>query len=498
MLGQTYFNMRYPPEPGTWGSGTRSVEWGDSSYFTNRWSASNSTGFTQYEFCEVDSTGNSIQVTDTLIDTTNYTVYGRMLKLNNGFFAEAASLQEYSSQEQFYGVSIFNKNGIRVSHSMDTNRYSYISIRSLVELPNKNLILVGDLREDSSSLNNQKLALIKTDSVGHQIWKKTYKMSSKAWNGHSISLCDDGGFIISGAEVDYNINPKFTRPLVMKLDSNGTREWSYVYGSITYSNMPAHGIIQTHDGGYVFVGAIGLPHWGGIVGGGTSPWAVGLDSKGFIAWADTLYPEEAVGLVNQNNFTDIELLNDGSMIVTGQRDVYDSTNTSQDKWRMHGILTKYSISGNRLWLREYRHPEVPDQSNSDHLLYDIDPTLDGGFVAVGYLIPSIDNTQDTWMIKVDSFGCLVKGCEVTSVPKIESSIAQLKIYPNPASEEIYFDITPNFRQSSGYELRLYDMVGKLVLTQTLHPYENTISVSHLKAGIYNYRLNETRGQVVIQ
>ncbi|MGB0806942.1 MAG: T9SS type A sorting domain-containing protein, partial [Salibacteraceae bacterium] len=128
---------------------------------------------------------------------------------------------------------------------------------------------------------------------------------------------------------------------------------------------------------------------------------------------------------------------------------------------------------------------------------DVDPTPDGGFVAIGWLNPSNDNTQDTWMIKVDSFGCLVKGCEVTSVPQIESSVAQVNIYPNPASDIIHFDITPNGNQQS-YELALYDMLGRLVLTQTLHPHDNTISVGQLKPGVYNYRLRETWGSFVVE
>ncbi|MFT4755111.1 MAG: hypothetical protein ACI85Q_002677 [Salibacteraceae bacterium] len=79
-------------------------------------------------------------------------------------------------------------------------------------------------------------------------------------------------------------------------------------------------------------------------------------------------------------------------------------------------------------------------------------------------------------------------------------MVQLKIYPNPGSEIIHFDITPGLLLGNQphFELKLYDMVGRLVLTQTLHPYQNTISVGHLKSGVYNYRLNETWGSLVIE
>ena len=493
-LGQTYFNMRYPPDPGTWGGWSAGVVFENNQYYFNRSGVGNFGR--QFSLSKTDSNGMNLIVLDTVSSDTSAIIDVGVQKTKNGF-VDIFTITNVNPHSQQFGVWSYDSLGIVNSVVVDTNTYSYIFIREFIKLPNKELILVGDLREDSSSLNNQKLALIKTDSIGHQIWKKTYKMSSKAWNGHSIALCDDGGFIIGGAEVDYTSNPDFTRPLVMKVDSNGTRVWHQPYGSIQHSSLPAHGIIQTQNGEYVFVGGIGLPYWDGSGDDAFAPWIVGLNSSGGQIWSDTLNPDQATGSYT-NYLSDIELLEDGHVIVTGQHKIWNDSNSGMDKWRIHGIIAKYSTFGQQQWLRTYRHPEVPDQSNSDHLLYDIDPTPDGGFVAVGYLIPSIDNTQDTWMIKVDSFGCLTQGCEVTSVPKIESSIAQLKIYPNPATEEVHFDITPTLQKNFGYVLKLYDMVGKLVLTQTLQPYENTISVSHLKVGIYSYRLNETWGQVVIQ
>jgi hypothetical protein len=365
----------------------------------------------------------------------------------------------------------------------------------MVRGPGGNFYLVGDIRVGSSDPNDQKLLLIKTDSIGHQLWKKTYNMSSYAWRGESISLCDDGGFIIGGAEINYTGSTNFTRPLVIKVDSNGTRVWHRMFGSSIHTNMPAYGVTQTPNG-YAFVGAVGLPHWGGISDGGYSPWIVGLDSMGSMIWADTNTPEQAASTWS-NQYSDIELLDDGSMVITGQRNIWDSNNTGTAKFRNHGIMAKYGMNGEQKWIRQYRHPEVPDEWSSNHLLFDVDSTPDGGFVAAGWLSPSNDNTQDTWMIKVDSFGCLVQGCEVTSVPKIESSIASLKIYPNPANEIIHFDIFPSLQLGSGYFLELYDMLGRLVLTQTLQPHENTIDVSQLKSGVYNYRLNETWGSFVV-
>jgi hypothetical protein len=40
-------------------------------------------------------------------------------------------------------------------------------------------------------------------------------------------------------------------------------------------------------------------------------------------------------------------------------------------------------------------------------------------------------------------------------------------------------------------------LGKRVLTQKLVPYENTVNISGLKTGVYNYRIGEVWGQIII-
>jgi hypothetical protein len=195
-------------------------------------------------------------------------------------------------------------------------------------------------------------------------------------------------------------------------------------------------------------------------------------------------------------------LNDGSLITCGQRNVWNPNIVEPAKFRLHGILSKYSKDGAHIWERRYRHPEAVDLWNTKHFLYDVEPTADGGFAAAGFLTPSTDTTQDTWVIKVDSFGCMEPGCEVISVPEIEMAIAALKIYPNPSNGILNIKITPSSQRSEtpdGYEFELYDMLGKRVYQSILYRDVNTISVSQLPPGVYTYHLGTSvRGMVVLE
>ena len=263
--------------------------------------------------------------------------------------------------------------------------------------------------------------------------------------------------------------------------------------------MPIYDVTPTQDGGYAFVGAVGKEQY--IYSAEFLPWIVKVNNFGDTLWSRTMYgggPD-----LYYSNYQSIVELVDGSLVVCGQKRIPNpDTINFIGKNRTMGVITKYSSQGDLIWTRNYQHPENKLSLSSEHLLTSIVATPDGGFAAAGWLYPYPPDTgtQDTWVIKVDSFGCLTPGCELSSVPKIESSIAQLNIYPNPANDIVHFDITPNLQlgNQQSFELKLYDMVGRLVLTQTLYPYENSISVGHLKSGVYNYRLGETWGSLVVE
>jgi hypothetical protein len=72
----------------------------------------------------------------------------------------------------------------------------------------------------------------------------------------------------------------------------------------------------------------------------------------------------------------------------------------------------------------------------------------------------------------------------TLVPVIPER--EIKVYPNPASEYVLFDL-PDISESATVEL--YDIQGKMVLEQRLS-HNKQISVSNLGEGMYLYRLND--------
>lgn len=502
LWGQTYFNMRYPPDSGTWGSGTNSVVAIGSTYYTSRLMNHSIIGTLCHRFSQSDSFGNMILNTDSTTYLDKHIITKSLKKSSGGFMYQISSIADIGTGKYYWGLMKYGLNGHLIFHHLDTHQYQFVTMNEIQELPDKNFIAVGTIQKSGTHPKDEEVFLVKMDSLGNELWQKSLWLGGNGHNGECIALCDDGGFVVGGAENDYTVGPtRFIKPIVIKLDSLGNLEWRKEYGSYDYSNSAAYSIVQTQDGGYAFVGAVGQEKNGTVNPiYSTIPWVVKLDSLGKVLWKHENENKQLTPYPNDNHFRDILELDDQQIVTCGQQRVIYYKDGVIDSYGMRGVISKYSQDGQQKWFRVYRHPEAIDYWNTLNFLYDIEATSDGGFVAAGTLSPSTDTTQDTWVIKVDSFGCMEPGCEVISVPEIEPAIAALKIYPNPSNGILNIEITPSISEHTDtYEFKLYDMLGKRVYQSVLHRDINTISVSQLPPGVYTYHLGTSvRGMVVLE
>ena len=496
---QTYFNMRYP-EVGAWGSGTRAIVYYNNQIFLNIGYNFNQAGLKSQTFTTINLQ-DGLKVSGVFIEKDSISMYsGSLINYSNGGFYDVLSIDAPNETQRFrYGVVKYTTTGDSVFLNITADSAEFLSVLDVVESPDKKIVFTGIIRKKPYNQGgSHDVVLIKTDSLGNEIWRKIYGTSSYIDRGTSLAVAPDGGYIIGGVRgVVGTFDPiDEYRPMLIKTDSLGVVEWQKVYGPIDTLNQAANGVVSTQDGGYVFVGAVGVKNSGAW--DEQFPWIVKVDSVGNILWSKT--NKEGSPIYVYSEYQDVIELADGSLVVCGThvRLNYDTVNFS-GLYSVYGVITKYSATGDSIWSRNYTHPENVQSQLSVHSLLSIVQTDDGGFAAGGWLLPNPPDTgtQDTWVIKVDSFGCLVPGCEVVSVPKIQSSIASLKVYPNPVNNNLHIHITPALNQPS-FSFELYDILGKQVLTQTLYPYENTINVGGLSTGVYTYKIGEVWGQVVVE
>lgn len=425
-------------------------------------------------FTKLDSSGNTIQ--HTLIDSSDITYFWTYPKTitkakDGGYFC--SGLFDNSNAD-------WNKGSlVKVNHNLDTlwiRRYSpdsSISGRVIVvanyELDNGNILLVCELRKFDNDMNviEENMLLILTDSLGIEMKRKEWGVAYSpelpkgflsspwgllAYGGNAWFASDNnkGGGYILNIDSLCNIQDTFIcsrldsviwiNSLALTSDSNliacgimtrlhpVTQEWSCLDYIAKYSPPPYQQLwqirFQLADCEYSrFEKAVPTPDGGAVVCGGDYTLPVG-NAKGWM----------------------IKVSKDGQII-----------------WdRRHTLIT-----------------------GGEHHFVDMVRNADGGFTLAGYIY-SNGGAIGTygWLVRTDSFGCVVPGCQSVGIEVAENIAYKMLISPNPTTDflNVYIAQKPDFKGL----LRLYDTNGKVVMSGEVSG-ENTtyiFPVRGLASGMY--------------
>jgi hypothetical protein len=71
---------------------------------------------------------------------------------------------------------------------------------------------------------------------------------------------------------------------------------------------------------------------------------------------------------------------------------------------------------------------------------------------------------------------------------------QVKLYPNPATSFINFELGDN--AGKGYTLQLYNFMGRKLQEQVNAPERLTINLTDFPRGVYIYQLRDKGGRII--
>ncbi len=127
------------------------------------------------------------------------------------------------------------------------------------------------------------------------------------------------------------------------------------------------------------------------------------------------------------------------------KEVRDSMNKAGNPPMEIGLMQKINEHGDSVWLRTFSLIKDTSAYWVDHVIHDIVPAPDGGYIMSGDIAyPPItesdtSNNYPAWLLKVDQYGCLVPGCQNGDTVSVteETSQNELLIYPNPSSDVLF-------------------------------------------------------------
>ncbi len=317
----------------------------------------------------------------------------------------------------------------------------------------------------------------------------------------------DTTFLISTTMSHSDFDPEDTRYFtkLIEVDTLG----DFIAEHIIYEDslaLDCNGLIQTEDGGFLYCGRKGAMNYEYDIVGYRAQ-IVKLNADFEIEWrlnegsGSTGFPY--IGL------NKILPLSDDEFVATGFMTVYDDEHFYHNGW-----LIKFNISGQLLWERRYvKVPRYEGETNSpSHELYDVEQTVDGGFVMVGQAINYHENPepygQMGWLVKTNPYGCIVPGCQFGDIPvdaePKDTSIMNPPIpqepitmlYPNPATESIfYYHHQDSFNFGTVY---IYNSAGQRVHKWDIKVNDITyeIDISDFAAGQYILQVLNADGNLI--
>lgn len=263
----------------------------------------------------------------------------------------------------------------------------------------------GDL--NTPSLGGWDYWVVKVDEDGNKEWDKRFggAAEDRMW---AVLYTSDGGYLLAGGSRSNMSADKSEDAIgemdywVIKLDNQGNKLWDKTIGGSGEDRLRA-GILEAPDGGYIMAGFSNSP----ADGDKTEPskgkadfWIVKIDVNGQTVEWDRTY-----GGIEQEQLFAFAATNDGYIMGGDSQSGIGADKTETLRGVTDWWILKIDLNGSLLW-------EKTLGGNLEDVMLDIQPTMDGGYIAAGKSLspPSAEKTaagfglDDFWIVKMDSDG----------------------------------------------------------------------------------------------
>lgn len=218
--------------------------------------------------------------------------------------------------------------------------------------------------------------VIRLDERGNKVWEKTFG-GEFTEIPRCIARTSDGGCIVAGRSSSYRVG--YSDIYIVKLDHNGNKNWDKVYGGDRWDDPWS--IRQIQDGGYIVAGFTESTGAGGY-----DVYILKLDGNGEREWDKTFggtQDDEALSVYQNkdNSYTFAGYIGAG-----GATDMYLARLNEED--------------GSIRWERTFGE-------TGEDKAYEVQQTIDGGFIVAGYTHPDdavAEYDDDIYVLKLNKVG----------------------------------------------------------------------------------------------
>ena len=327
--------------------------------------------------------------------------------------------------------------------------------------------------------------IIKTDPAGNEEWRSLVGDPTKFHNSKSIVETPDHGFILAGHRRIVGCTNELW---LLNVDSAGNNVWESMF-PVSGKSLDALTIKPITSGGYAVCGTLDhLPSCGPF---DYANYLARFNELGDTLWTLLIDDPSA----EMENGWDVLQHPNGDLFVCG---TWCETAPPFNTW---GMIYRATLAGDSVWRYFYRFsddsiPLAQGQLKSIILDHDSIGIICGGIAFPPWGGPYLHG-QDNWLIRIDTNGCLIPGCNI--VTGITGQYVDLgtavTLIPNPANEQVSVQIALPVHHRLRDQLlltivssdgrKVNDQMLPLLLSQTI-----VLDVRDLGPGLYYLHLSD--------
>ena len=415
----------------------------------------------QYYFTESAYITGAAIIQGVILDTNGQMVLKKTLVTNTSFdlyYGYAGALQYTSNNEfcQLYNVGldsilqvVFFDENLNVLRNTQYVFNNYVNAGILKQINDSSLLVLGRVKVGT----DYNLALINTDLQGNERWRTVFGEAGKDNYGFAIEFVNDK--ILVGGQTYYT--SQIAHPHIYEFNNAGQLLFDTTYtqfdngGEIMYTTL--HGLYQ-------FCSRNNYPT-------SVYPILLKINPDYSIQWAKEYFKNEH--FVAPGNVT---MSNDGIISIAG---------TFKVNGLNSGFFFQANQNGDSLGMKLINH-----LSGELAQFQDIRPTSDGGYIMAG---ETDAPTQDSWIVKVNGWGCDNIPCIVSVPEQPENDNGYLNCYPNPSNG--LGTVKGSFKTAnSNYLIKVFNSLGQLVFSKIITTKEFEMEVNLPNNGLYLVNLYE--------
>ena len=238
----------------------------------------------------------------------------------------------------------------------------------------------------SAGVTGNQLIVIKIDAYGKTRWVSKIGSEGDQYGATSITETSEGHLLIGG----FHGKNEFQERVLLKLNAaTGNIRWIKYYPNERFGAI--EGVQEVHNGEIIMTGYINGTHQNGFLSMESEAIIMKTDSIGELLWMKKLIDKDN-GIKIPSGMRILEDKFNGGYIISST--VFKGVNTNMDF-----CLIKTDTAGQILWVYAYG-------GDKDEHCYDMDLTLDGGYIMTGHTSSPPSVGWDAYLIKVDKNGLM--------------------------------------------------------------------------------------------